>query len=55
MIMSRIVVAAVLGAAGGLVGTTVLLGSVEAGIVGAVGGAIALMIGALTRIERADA
>jgi hypothetical protein len=53
-VAGRIVVSALVGAAGGLVGTAVLLGSAEAGILGGVGGAIALMIGALMSAERAE-
>jgi hypothetical protein len=51
----KIVAAALVGAAGGLVGTAVVLGSLEFAIFGAVGGAVVSMIGALTQIEAAEA
>jgi hypothetical protein len=51
----KIVAAALVGAAGGLVGTAVVLGSLEFGIFGAVGGAVVSMIGALTQLEPAEA
>jgi hypothetical protein len=51
----KIVAAAFVGAVGGLVGTTLVLGSIEFGIFGAVGGAVVSMIGALAQVEHAEA
>lgn len=50
----KIAGAAVVGAAGGLLGTMVMLGSFEAGILAAIGGAIAMMIGAGMTLERTE-
>ncbi len=52
---AMIVAAAVVGAAGGLAGTALVLRSVEFGIFGAVGGAVLSMIGALAQVESAEA
>ena len=51
----KVVAAAAVGAAGGLAMTAVALGSFEFGIFGAVGGAVASMIGALAHLEPAEA
>jgi hypothetical protein len=51
----KIVGAALVGAAGGLVGTALVLGSLEFGIFGGVGGAVVSMIGALSQFETAEA
>lgn len=50
----QIVLAALFGAAAGLLGTLAVLGSFEFAIFGAVGGAVASAIFALARVERAD-
>jgi hypothetical protein len=49
-----VVGAAMLGAAGGLAATVLVLGSLEFGIFGAVGGAVLSMIGVLARLERSE-
>jgi hypothetical protein len=49
-----VVAAALVGAAGGLVGTALALGSVEFGIFGAVGGAVASMIASLAALEHPE-
>jgi hypothetical protein len=51
----RIVAAALVGAACGLVATTAALGSLEFAVFGGVGGAVAAMIAALSRAESAEA
>jgi outer membrane lipoprotein SlyB len=50
-----VVGAALAGVVGGLVGTALVLGSVEFGIFGAVGGGVASMIGALSQLEDHEA
>ena len=47
----RIVGAAAVGAVVGLASTSLVLGSLEFGIFGAVGGAVLCMIGALAQVE----
>ena len=51
----KLVAAAMVGAAGGLAATAAALGSVEFAIFGGVGGAVASMIGALSRTETDEA
>jgi hypothetical protein len=51
---AKIVLGAVVGAVGGLVATTVALGSFEFGILGAIGGGLFVMIGALVQSERGE-
>jgi hypothetical protein len=50
----KIVAAAVVGAACGLAGTALLLGSLEFAIFGGIGGAVVAMIGALAQFEKAE-
>jgi uncharacterized membrane protein len=50
----RIVLGALAGAVGGLAVTAAALRSLEAGIFGAVAGALAVMVGTLVRFERPD-
>jgi hypothetical protein len=50
----KVVGAAAVGAAGGLATTALVLGSPEFSIFGAVGGAVAAMIGVLAQHENAD-
>jgi hypothetical protein len=50
----KVVGAAVIGAAAGLATTVLALGSPEFGIFGAVGGALASMIGVLAQLESAE-
>ncbi len=51
----KVVGGAFLGAAAGLAATALALRSFEAGILGALGGALFAMIGALVHLERAGA
>jgi hypothetical protein len=51
----KIVAAALVGAAGGLVVTAVALGSPAFGIFGAIGGAVATAIAAAIHVERSEA
>jgi hypothetical protein len=51
----KIVGAAVMGAVGGLAVVAGMLGSVEFGIFGAVGGAVVAMIGTLSQLESSEA
>ncbi len=51
----KVVLAALAGAVGGLAVTALALGSVPFGIFGGIGGAVVAMIGALARVERAEA
>src|SRR5262245_30480391 len=50
----KVVLAAVMGAVGGLVGTAAVLGSFELGLFGAVAGAVFTAIAALAQVERAE-
>jgi uncharacterized membrane protein len=50
----HLLLAAFVGAVGGLAATTVALHSLEAGILGAVAGALAGMVGTLVKFERPD-
>ena len=50
----KVVLAALTGAVGGLVVTGAVLGSFVFGLFGAVGGAVALSIAALSQVERAE-
>jgi hypothetical protein len=52
---ATVVGAAVLGATAGLAATALAAGSVAFGLFGAVGGAVAAMIGALATFESAEA
>jgi hypothetical protein len=51
---AKVVGAALVGAVGGLATTALALGSPEFGIFGAVGGALASMIGVLSQLESAE-
>jgi hypothetical protein len=53
-VTARVLLAALGGAAGGLVTTAVALRSFEFGILGAIGGALVVMIGALSQLERTE-
>jgi hypothetical protein len=53
LVAVKLIVGAVAGAAGGLVATAVALRSFEAGILGAIGGALAVLLGAAVKLERA--
>jgi hypothetical protein len=53
-VTARVILAALGGMVGGLVTTAVALRSFEFGILGAVGGALVVMIGTLTRLESAE-
>ncbi len=50
----KIIAAAVIGALGGLTATVLILGSVEFGIFGGVGGALVAMIGTLAQFEPSE-